>query len=128
MKIIPTSVHGVLDYIVALALIVAPWLFGFIDDRPASIAAIGTGAVFLFSSLFTNYEAGLIKMLPMTLHLIIDFIGGVFLAASPWLLGFEDRVYRPHVVVGAFAILASLITSRQPAGTAAPRLPSVLRR
>ena len=29
MRFIPTKVHGVLDYLVGAALIVAPWLFGF---------------------------------------------------------------------------------------------------
>ncbi len=29
MRFIPTKVHGILDYVVGIALIAAPWLFGF---------------------------------------------------------------------------------------------------
>ena len=29
VRFLPTSVHGVLDYLVGIALIAAPWLFGF---------------------------------------------------------------------------------------------------
>jgi len=29
IRFLPTSVHGVLDYLVGMALIAAPWLFGF---------------------------------------------------------------------------------------------------
>jgi len=29
MRFIPTKVHGILDYVVGVALIAAPWLFGF---------------------------------------------------------------------------------------------------
>jgi hypothetical protein len=28
MRFIPTSVHGVLDYLIGALLIIAPWLFG----------------------------------------------------------------------------------------------------
>lgn len=32
MRFIPTKIHGVLDYIAGLALIAAPWLFGFAGE------------------------------------------------------------------------------------------------
>ena len=58
----------------------------------------------------TAYELGLLRLLPMPLHLILDGIGGIVLAASPFLFGFADRVYWPHVLFGLFSVVASLVT------------------
>ncbi|MPR13464.1 hypothetical protein FS320_42255 [Microvirga tunisiensis] len=66
------------------------------------------GAI-LYSAL-TAYELGLIKILPMSLHLILDGLGGIALAASPFLFGFSDWVYWPHVLFGLFSVAASLVT------------------
>jgi hypothetical protein len=110
MKIIPRKVHGVLDYLVGALLIVAPWVFGFADEGPATYVPVILGAGALLYSLLTNYELGAVKVLPFRVHLIFDVLSGAFLAASPWLFGFADHVYLPHVVVGVFEIMAGLMT------------------
>lgn len=35
MRFIPTRIHGILDYVIGVALIAAPWIFGFSDQRAA---------------------------------------------------------------------------------------------
>jgi hypothetical protein len=60
--------------------------------------------------MLTAYELGLLKLLPMPMHLILDGIGGIVLAASPFLLGFADRVYLPHLLFRLFSVAASLVT------------------
>ena len=110
MRILPTSLHGVIDYLWGMALLSTPWLFGFTDVPAAKWTAVifGLGAI-LYSAL-TAYELGLIKILPMSLHLILDGLGGTVLAASPFLFGFSDQVYWPHVLFGLFSVAASLVT------------------
>jgi hypothetical protein len=54
----------------------------------------------------------------MRMHLLLDIASGMLLAASPWLFGFADRVFLPHLVVGLFEIVAGLATRTTP-GTAA---------
>ncbi len=110
MRFLPTNVHGVIDYLWGIALLASPWLFGFADVTTAKwVAAIfGTGAI-IYSAL-TAYELGVVRILPMSLHLILDAIAGAFLAASPFLLGFSDQVYLPHLIFGLFSVIASLIT------------------
>jgi hypothetical protein len=100
----------VIDYLWGMALLSTPWLFGFTDVPAAKWTAVifGLGAI-LYSAL-TAYELGLIKILPMSLHLILDGLGGIVLAASPFLFGFSDRVYWPHVLFGLFSVAASLVT------------------
>ncbi|MFO7272766.1 MAG: SPW repeat protein [Sphaerobacter thermophilus] len=118
MRFIPTRIHGILDYVIGVALIAAPWIFGFSDQRAAMWVPIILGAGLILYSLLTDYELGVIKAIPMPVHLALDGISGLFLAASPWLFGFADEssnVWVPHVVVGVFEILAALTTQTRPA-------------
>lgn len=114
MRLLPTSVHGVIDYLWGLALLASPWLFGFADVPAAKWVAVvfGLGAV-LYSAL-TAYEFGLLKILPMPMHLILDGLGGIALAASPFLFGFADRVLWPHVLFGLFSVAACFVTRLEP--------------
>lgn len=114
-RIISTRAHGVLDYLIGALLIAAPWLLGFAHHRGAATwlpVVLGAGA--MIYSLFTNYEFGLVRVLPMKLHLGLDFCSGLLLAASPWLFGFADSVWLPHVAFGIFEIGAALLTQKVP--------------
>lgn len=119
MRFIPTRVHGVLDYIVGAALIVAPWLFGFAGmGGPAVVIPIVLGVGLIVYSLFTRYEWGPIKLIPMPVHLVFDIVASLFLALSPWLFGFSDaapNVWVPHVVVGVAVIVVVIFSQPQPA-------------
>jgi hypothetical protein len=114
MRFLPTSVHGVIDYLWGLSLLASPWIFGFADVSAAKWVAIvfGVGAI-LYSAL-TAYEFGLLKILPMPMHLILDGIGGMLLAASPFLLGFADQVLWPHLLFGLFSVVACFVTRLEP--------------
>ncbi len=114
MRFIPTKVHGVIDYLAGALFIASPWLFGFDDGGAAQWVPIAVGILALVVSLFTNYELGAIKRLPMPVHLMCDVLEGVVLLASPWIFGFADYVYLPHVIFGIFAISAGLLTDKVP--------------
>ena len=109
MNILSRRAHGALDYIVGIALIAAPKLFNFEGGIEAQIPFY-LGIATIVYSLLTDYEMGLIKVLPFRAHLTLDVMSGLFLAASPWLFGFADRVWVPHVVVGALELGAVLMT------------------
>ena len=111
---IPTRVHGVLDYTTALVLLASPWLFDFSRSDVATGVVVALGASALVYSVFTDYEAGVVKRLPMRVHLVLDAASGALLAASPWLFDFVGTTWEPHVVLGAFEILAAALTRRTP--------------
>jgi len=113
MKILSTKVHGILDYMTGLLLIALPWIAGFNNVVDATWTVIFVGAMIIMMSLFTDYETGMIRSLPMSIHLNIDIVTGLLLAASPWILGFADQVYLPHLIFGLFETVASLVTTRQ---------------
>lgn len=112
MKFIPRKTHAVLDYVMGLLLIASPWLFGFADVEAARWCAVGIGVLMLVMSLITDYEGGVMKAIPMSTHLTMDLVAGLFLAASPWLLGFSEQVYLPHLIFGIMEIGAAMCTQR----------------
>ncbi len=114
MRFLPTRIHGFLDYAVGALLIAAPWLFDFNRGGAETWVPVILGAGAIVYSLFTNYELGLVKQLSMRTHLGLDLASGVLLAASPWLFGFSDYVWTPHLVLGVLEIGASLMMKTEP--------------
>ncbi|WP_137388003.1 SPW repeat protein [Rhodoligotrophos defluvii] len=114
MRFIPTKIHGALDYVLGIVLIVSPWLFGFANGGAAQWIPILLGAGVIVYSLFTDYELGVVSAIPMTAHLGLDVVGGLFLAISPWLFGFADQVLWPHLIFGILEVGAGLMTSTTP--------------
>ncbi len=119
MRFIPTRIHGMLDYGMGLLLIVSPWLFGFADGGAAQWVPIILGLGAILYSLFTDYELGLVRSIPMTGHLGLDAASGLLLAVSPWLFQFADTVYWPHLILGLLEIGAAVMTHTVPDDRAA---------
>lgn len=110
MKVIPTRVHGILDYLVGALLIAAPWLFNFDRGGPETWVPVALGAGAILYSLVTDYELGLARVIPMKTHLALDMANGLLLAASPWLFGFDEYVWMPHLVLGLIEIGTAAMT------------------
>ena len=105
MGIISSRVHGILDYLAAVMLIVSPWLFNFYRGGIESWIPIALGIMTILMSIFTKYELGIVKVIPMPVHLGLDVAQAVFLAFSPILFGFNDVVSRPHLLMAFAEIL-----------------------
>lgn len=114
MRFIDTKIHAVIDYLMGFLLIVAPWIFGFADGGAEQWVPVILGLGTIFYSLITDYEYGLLKVLSVKAHLMVDLIAGIFLAASPWIFGFADDVYLPHLILGIAEIGASCFTKKHP--------------
>lgn len=118
LQFIPTKIHGALDYIVAIALLLAPMIFGFQEVGGAAVAIpMVLGAGLLLYSLLTNYEWGVFKVINMRYHLIIDLIAASLLTLSPFIFGFikeAPNAWLPHVVVGLAVILVVICSKTQP--------------
>ena len=125
MRFIPTRVHGLIDYIWGLVVGTAPWVFGFADNGPATYVAWAFGVGAILYSLLTDYEVGLLPVIPVRIHLPLDVVAGAVFAASPWIFGFAGRVFWPHLLFGLFSVVAGLTTEtipRSPDRTARERL------
>jgi hypothetical protein len=114
MRIIPTWIHGLLDYPMSILLISLPWLGGFANGGAAQWVPIVAGVAMLGLSAMTAYEAGLVRTIPMSAHLVVDAVMGLLLAASPWLFGFADVISLPFVILGLGEIGAAATTETSP--------------
>lgn len=118
MRFIPTRVHGMMDYLMGVVLMIAPWVLGF-RPGPETWVPVALGAGALVYSLLTRYELGVYGIIPMPVHLGLDAVSGLLLMASPWLFGFADHYWVPHVVFGVAELGAAAMTRTLP--EAAPR-------
>ncbi|MBO9201697.1 MULTISPECIES: SPW repeat domain-containing protein [Niastella] len=120
MKPINTKVHGCLDYIMGVLLIAAPWIFDFTRNGAETWVPVILGITTILYSLLTNYELGVARMISMRSHLTLDMVGGIFLAVSPWLFGFVNHVWQPHLLLGILEIGVVLMTRGVPDERHAP--------
>jgi hypothetical protein len=102
----------VLDYTFAVLLMVSPWLLGYSEVMVAKWVAVVAGLLVICYSLFTRYELGIWKMMPMRVHLWFDYVGGALLIIAPWFFGFSEEVVAPFVVFGIVDIIVPLLTHK----------------
>jgi len=114
MRFISTRVHAIIDYLMGALLIASPWLFDFDNGGAETWVPVVVGIVMLLQALMTDFELGVFKTISMATHLRMDFMIGIFLAASPWIFGFSDTVWVPHVIFGLGEVAASLMTRTIP--------------
>lgn len=119
MRFIPTRVHAILDYLMGIVLIAVPWALGFAETNmgengAATWVPVIIGAGMILAALMTDYEYGAVSLISMRTHLGIDIAAGILLAASPWLFGFYELVWIPHLVLGLAEIGAGLTTKTTP--------------
>ncbi|HEV2132381.1 MAG TPA: SPW repeat protein [Longimicrobiaceae bacterium] len=114
MPALPTRIHGVLDYAMGALLIALPWLLGFAQGGAETWVPVALGAGAIGYSLFTDYELGVVRRIQMPVHLWLDGAAGLLLAVSPWLFGFDQQVWMPHLILGILEMGAALFTDTLP--------------
>jgi hypothetical protein len=114
LRVIPTGVHGILDYAASGINLAFPGLLGLREDAPwAALIPRIDGVAGAGYSLITDYELGAFKVLPISTHLAFDAAKGAFMASSPWLFGFATngtRYWLPHVLIGMADVMAAITT------------------
>lgn len=112
MRFIGNQVHGVIDYALALALIVLPFVLGFQAVSPIGHwLSVGAGAGLFVYSLLTGYSLSLQKLIPYGAHLVLDFAAGLVFLAAPFLFGFTGLVQTYYLVVGAAVVVVVLLSN-----------------
>lgn len=84
LKVLSARLHGVLDYVIALAFIVAPAALEL--AYPAEALAYITGSIYLGVVLFSRYPLGMLELIPYPIHGLIEAVLAACWIGMPWLL------------------------------------------
>ena len=109
MQRMSTTTHGIVDYVVSGVVALLPKMMNTSPKVTMLMeASAGTSAAY---SAMTNYELGLVKVLPMKAHLALDAIsGGMMLGAAMMFDDEEPEVRATLAGIGLFEIAAALTT------------------
>ena len=79
MKILSSKMHGIIDYLFVIFLAVSPTIFKM--ELPLSYITYALGGVHLLMTILTNFELGIIKVIPFRIHGLIELVVAIGLGA-----------------------------------------------
>jgi hypothetical protein len=109
MKIISSGIHGIIDYLVVLFLWISPSIFGL--NHTIALYTYALGAVHLILTIFTNYSAGVFKIIPLALHGLIELLVGIALVIIAYTLLRDDETAQTFYAAFGVAVLAVFLLS-----------------
>jgi hypothetical protein len=100
--------------------IVAPFLFGF-DSDAATAVSIVVGVGILVVTASSDLPTGLARVIPVTVHAVVDVLVAGFLIAAPFLFGFsgDGGPTAFFLILGVIHLLLTIGTRYLPARAAA---------
>lgn len=103
MKIISSRFHGILDYLTVIFLFAAPTLFK-MEGTIATFTYALAGIHFVLTAL-TNFEFGLIKVIPFAIHGLIEMVVAVVLAAIAFWFNYKGSELGFYFYIGLALII-----------------------
>ena len=109
MKFISPRVHAFIDILVVIFLFASPTIFGF-----TGVLAMFTyvlGIIHLILTLLTDFSIGVVKVIPLFVHGVIEFVVGIALIALAYTLFNNSpagKLY--YVIFGTVVLLTWLCT------------------
>ncbi|MEA2467207.1 MAG: hypothetical protein QOJ57_1333 [Thermoleophilaceae bacterium] len=87
---IPAFIHSLIEYIAGVALIAAPLLLDY-KSGAATAASIILGVLVLFLVATTTSTMSLINQVPLSMHIVFDYVIAAVMIAAPFLFGFSGK-------------------------------------
>jgi hypothetical protein len=108
---IPRFAHGAIEYAAAVLLIAAPFLFSFKAGAAVAVSVVA-GVIVVIVAASTDGPTSLVNSIPLSVHLLLDFVLAGVLIASPFLFGFssESAPTAFFIVVGVVHLLITIGT------------------
>jgi hypothetical protein len=120
---ISPNTHAMIEPLMAVLIIVSPWLFGFSDVSDAKTICIIVGIVMLLAGAMTQWRYSLVKLIPLRTHFMTDLLLAAVLILTPFIFGFSDEggATRFMIIVGVLEAITALSTRWDPAEAEAGR-------
>jgi hypothetical protein len=111
-----TFIHGAVEYAAAALFIVAPFLFEFDSDAATAISIV-VGVAILVVTASSELPTGLAKVIPVTIHMVLDIVVAAVVIAAPFVLGLsgERGATAFFIVLGILHLLLTIGTRFLPA-------------
>lgn len=84
MKIISDTTHGILDYVTVVLFALAPSLFGLTGT--AALISYALAVIHLAMTVLTDMPLGVIKVIPLKLHALVELVVGPVLVVGTLVL------------------------------------------
>jgi hypothetical protein len=110
---IDSTLHGVTDYSVGATLMTVFPKLADIEGTESARQVRTAGAIHTGYSTVTDYPLGVVKLVPFKLHLALDALGALALAAAPFVTGQWKKGTKrwvPHVALCLFELSSLAMT------------------
>jgi hypothetical protein len=111
--------HNVLDYVLGVGFISAPYVLGFSDVDNARNTFETLGFSLVIYSLLTQYRYSVYRLVPLGVHMALDIAVGVIAMLAPWMLSYSILInrfqYAMHFVFG-LAMIGLVVMTRPRSG------------
>jgi hypothetical protein len=110
---IDSTLHGVTDYSVGATLMTVFPKLADIEGTESARQVRTAGAIHAGYSTVTDYPLGVVKLVPFKLHLALDALGALALAAAPFVTGQWKKGTKrwvPHVALCLFELSSLAMT------------------
>jgi hypothetical protein len=106
MRFITKKIHAYLDYPVAVALIVLPFVLGLGNSNPLALQlSVGTGIAAFILTLLTDHQLGVYRIIPYKVHLAIDTLVGIVFVIAPFMFSFRGADACFYWIIGGSVLI-----------------------
>ena len=119
---VPAFVHGAYEYVGGVALIVVPLLLDYKHGAATAVSVI-LGVLVLVLAAASASPTSLVNEIPLSVHVVLDYLLAAVLIAAPFLFGFSSEGAPTAVFVGAgvLHLMVSIGTRYRKDGEETPR-------
>lgn len=105
MRFVTKKIHAYLDYPVAIALMVLPYLFDLGNSNPLALQlSFGTGIAAFLLTLLTDHHLGVFRVIPYKGHLAVDALVGIVFVITPFIFSFQGVDAYYYLINGAVVL------------------------
>lgn len=109
LRFISPTVHGIIDYTAAIALIASPFLLNLGSSAPIAFwLSVITGIAVIVVNTNTIYKYGIFNTIPFDGHLAIDLLAATSFAIAPFIFQFQGLDFYYYI---ANAVVVYLVVA-----------------